>query len=820
MRLTVSFFSCVTDATPRVGEVPWPAGFDSFREGEKDGPLWSPALFEGARRLDAAVTTVRALVLDYDAKHGPYDPAELSERWQQYEHVLHSTHTPGGYRVILPYAEPVDPATHRAMYAWALQQDDRADPSCRNPSRAFYLPSCRPGLDDEPVFGYVHGALLGVDGGKVDLRTSSPSRAPSTTSKAPPSVAQKATAGGAADPYASLDGPQQREDIALIESRCAFAAHARADAATLSEPEWYAWLSIVARCHDGDTLVHDVGSAHPGYSREETDAKYERARAVGPATCAHVRSLSPACKGCPLQVTSPVQLGRAETEPDEDLQAAVTQAEEFLDVARRDEDKALVAVEKARRRLAVLRQANSTGSDDDVEAAVAALSGARAGQRAAERTRRGRERELAQARSRVSVEGLPTGADPAVWQRLRMQAKAPLPAATLGNVLAILDGDPRWSSRFSYDGFTLEVCLDQKPIPEEEATRLTAKFAYDYALDTQTVLVTECVRAVARRRVFHPVRDWLDGLRWDGVSRVGDLLVSGFGALVREDEGLVREIGKQFLVSLVARVWRPGEKVDTMLVLTGKQGMFKSTSFETLVSQPWFLSTKLDLTNKDSYIQLRGKWLVEFGEMAAMKRADDSTSKGWLSNRVDNYRAPYAKRAEDHPRQTVACGSANVDELLMDPTGYRRYRPVGVDRADIEWISRNREQLFAEAVVLYKAGERWWFDEGSPWGERMRKWAAPYQTTHPWTETVVAWLEQTAKTGKYGSFTTVDVLCLALGKNVGDLTEREQTAVGNVLRLIGCPRVGRTHQEGWHTTRYARPEGLGVGAKIIEVVRA
>jgi predicted P-loop ATPase len=824
--LHVSTFACVTDATPRAVTLDFPHDLDDFRVGGKDGPLWSPALFRGTRRLDAEVVSVCALVLDYDAKHGPYDPAELVERWCGYTHVIHSTHTPGGYRVILPYAAPISADVHRSVYLWALGLDDRADASCKNPSRAFYRPTCRD-LDTEPVFGYTEGALLDVDRLQIDLRvrpagSAHPSKPPAPTS---PTASAATTGAGAADVYASLDGPQQRESLALIETRCAFAAHARADAATLPEPEWYAWLSLVARCVDGDTLVHDIGSAHPGYSGYETEEKYARAKAVGPATCAHVRTLSPACKGCPLQVTSPVQLGRDTTHevpvPEEDLQAAVTQAEGFLDVARRDEDKAIVAVEMARRRLALLRSATSTASEEDVEAAVVALSGARAGQRAAERTRRGREKELRAARDRISVEGLPAGADPAVWQRLRMQAKAPMPADTLANVLTILDTDPRWSSRFSYDDFSLDVCLDGQPIPEEHATSLTAKLGYDYALDTVTPRVMECMRVAAKKRAFHPVRDWLDGLKWDGTSRVGDLLLRGFGADPLHDEALVREVGTQFIVSLVARVRKPGEKVDTMLILTGKQGMFKSTSFETLVGAPWFLSTKLDLSSKDSYIALRGKWLVEFGEMAAVKRTDDNTSKGWMSNKVDNYRAPYAKRAEDHPRQTVACGSTNEDEFLMDPTGYRRYRPFPVGRADIAWIGEHREQLFAEASVLYAAGKTWWFDEGTEWAERMQKWAAPYQTTHPWAETVVAWLEQTAKVPMREVFTITDVLVHALGKNVGDVTKVEHTDVGNILRAVGCPRSGRTMQDGVYTSRYRRPAGMGVGGKVVEMrVRA
>ena len=110
-----------------------------------------------------------------------------------------------------------------------------------------------------------------------------------------------------------------------------------------------------------------------------------------------------------------------------------------------------------------------------------------------------------------------------------------------------------------------------------------------------------------------------------------------------------------------------------LLVLVGAQGAKKSTSLETLVGEQWFGSTKLDLANKDSFLQLRGKWLYEIGEMEGIKRADANVSKQWLSNRVDTYRAPYARRAEDHPRQTVMAFSSS---FLPCHAGFTGSRPA------------------------------------------------------------------------------------------------------------------------------------------------
>ena len=379
------------------------------------------------------------------------------------------------------------------------------------------------------------------------------------------------------------------------------------------------------------------------------------------------------------------------------------------------------------------------------------------------------------------------------------------PLTNVANVLTVLDTDPRWSSRLTYDAFALDVCLDGAPLPEEQGTRLVGKLGTDYHLDTSTNVLLECVRATALDRSFHPVRNWLDGLRWDGTARLQDLTLRGFGALPQGDEGLVRLLGERFLLSMVARVMKPGEKVDTMLVLTGKQGMFKTTSFRTLVGQRWFANTKMDLANKDSFINLQGKWLVEFGEMAAVKAADDNVSKGWLSAEVDRFRAPYAKRAEDHPRQSVACGTTNADEFLQDPTGYRRYWPLSVRRADIAWLEEAREQLFAEAVVLYRAGRVWWFDEDTDEAARLKRFAAPYQTSHPWTEEIVRWLESTVGDRNLDVFSVVTVLTRCLQKPVQDIKRSDQTDVGNILKNIGCERLDRGDDEGFYTTRYRRP---------------
>jgi putative DNA primase/helicase len=131
-------------------------------------------------------------------------------------------------------------------------------------------------------------------------------------------------------------------------------------------------------------------------------------------------------------------------------------------------------------------------------------------------------------------------------------------------------------------------------------------------------------------------------------------------------------------------------------------------------------------------------------------------------------------------------GTTNEDEFLMDPTGWRRYHPVAVGCADLDWIAEHREQLFAEAVVRYRAGERWWYDEGTPEAERLARLVAPFQSTHPWEEVLYGWL-LARKTAE--PFTAVEVLRAALGRTPGDLTHAEKTVVGHILvHRLKCPK--------------------------------
>lgn len=221
----------------------------------------------------------------------------------------------------------------------------------------------------------------------------------------------------------------------------------------------------------------------------------------------------------------------------------------------------------------------------------------------------------------------------------------------------------------------------------------------------------EAVRMVAARHEYHPVRSYLTGLTWDGEKRLATWLRR---VCLVEDEWDDRDplqrylarVGTFFLMGMVARVLEPGVKFDYMLILEGRQGLGKSTLLRVLGGD-YFADTGLVLGDKDSYQQLQGRWLYEFGELDSFSKTEVSKIKLFIASVSDYFRASFDRRARDYPRQVAFGGTTNEDHYLTDPTGNRRFWPVRVTRQiDLAWLRENRDQLFAEAVRRVVAGAR------------------------------------------------------------------------------------------------------------------
>ena len=221
-------------------------------------------------------------------------------------------------------------------------------------------------------------------------------------------------------------------------------------------------------------------------------------------------------------------------------------------------------------------------------------------------------------------------------------------------------------------------------------------------------MVSRSVGAVAREIRVHPVRDYLTSLRWDGVPRLEQWVITYLGA---EDTILNRAIAARWMISGVARIMQPGAKVDHMLILEGPQGGKKSSAIKTLAGAEWFTDELAEIGSKDAAQQMRGIWIVEFAELDAISRAEVSRIKAFLTRTTDRYRPPYERYIITVPRQCIFAGSVNPETYLRDETGNRRFWPVRCGHIDIAALSRDRDQLWAEAAARYCEGAIWWFEE-------------------------------------------------------------------------------------------------------------
>lgn len=210
---------------------------------------------------------------------------------------------------------------------------------------------------------------------------------------------------------------------------------------------------------------------------------------------------------------------------------------------------------------------------------------------------------------------------------------------------------------------------------------------------------------------FHPVRDYLSALVWDGTARLDHWTQLCLGT---SNTAFARLAGRKTLIAAVARAFRPGCKMDTMLVLEGPQGLRKSSAIATLFGKDWTAeSVNLFDQHNKMVMSIMGSWAVELAEFVAVQRKDQNSVKGIITMASDRVVLPYAKAATDHPRQCVFIGTINPGEggYLTDSTGNRRYWPVEVSKVDLDLIASRRDQLWAEAYQGFEAGEPWWMTD-------------------------------------------------------------------------------------------------------------
>ena len=311
--------------------------------------------------------------------------------------------------------------------------------------------------------------------------------------------------------------------------------------------------------------------------------------------------------------------------------------------------------------------------------------------------------------------------------------------------------------------------------------------------------VAAAVTLVASERPYHPVRDYLQRLRWDGVERIETVALDVLGA---EDTRINRTMIWSWFVSAVARALKPGCKVDTSLVLVGPQGIGKSSFFRVLGGE-WFSDSAVDIESKDAMLQINSAWIYELGELDHVtSRSHAGRIKAFVSSQVDTYRAPYARAVEAIPRHNVIVGSTNETQFLTDATGDRRFWVVAATRVDVKALVRDRDQLWAEAVEQYGRGYGWWLAADA---ERAREEATEaHRVADPWEDAVAAWLAALSP-HEARAVTTQRLLTGACGVEIERIGTRESARVAQIMRRLGWEqrvlRVAGRSTRVWHSTQ-------------------
>jgi predicted P-loop ATPase len=381
-----------------------------------------------------------------------------------------------------------------------------------------------------------------------------------------------------------------------------------------------------------------------------------------------------------------------------------------------------------------------------------------------------------------------------LWkQQLRVGENGPKKCLT--NLMLFLRNMPQLGPNLRWNELSQEAEWHGRPLSEEDVVDIRMLIENEkYQPEKGDMDVA--IRRTAQDNRYHPIRDYLDGLKWDGKPRLDIWLSRIFGAPDTEYERL---IGPKWLIGAVARAYQPGCKMDNMLVLEGPQEIGKSSALRNLFGPDYFTEMSAELRDNKRFVeQILGKWVIEFAELATLRGANLEHAKAIITTQTDRVMRNYAKRATDHPRQCVLAATVNPQEdagYLRDATGNRRFWPVACTKVEMEALIRHRDQFWAEAVHRYRAGERWWLEGAEralASGEQEQRVAVD-----PWEDI----LTTSGKLFDHCAYTATQVLQEIIGMPKDRITKTDKARMGATLKRLGWKQFDakdadrRTYQE-------------------------
>lgn len=643
---------------------------------------WSPVDIVG-RRANANVRAVTMAVFDLDDI--PEDEMlEIGERLEGYEYLCVSSHShrpPDKYRtrLLMPLTRPVAPAEWAAVHRAAIAALDLpADPVCKDMARLYYLPTAPAG--STPLAERGRGVALDVD---ALLAYDAAHRAARATA-----APQLASAEAAAPVDLGFTGTG---DLAELRQRLGRLRLRKSRSTDPHDREHYELL---------DRVLRSAPLAEPG----------NRDNAVNKVATLAGFALPPRTPtGAAVEVlrASIVAMQCDPEGPEYWLNRAAFSYNRAM-VRRLERDAVNEAVnERLRSRLAGMAKQAPLGPAPHPDPTASPPA----------------PPPRATSATPLVVPGplLVAPEPPADWRReLIFKGESLRPCGE--NVYLILANAEETAGQFVWNEMekTLEVRGGPfRDTPPEILDVVVVDWLQrEWGMDVDVTTVGQRIERAARASAIDPLADYLTPLpaRWDGRRRIDEFLLDHCGAVCVDASGHnitdhVRRVSRQFFISLVARGLDPGCQVDTVLILEGPEGFYKTSTFRILGGE-WFCpGGQIVLGNKDSLMLAASNWIIEMAELASWRKAESFAMNAFLTQPWDQFRFPYGRRISKCPRRCVFVGTINPEEhgIFPDIGGVRRrYQPIRVGRRiDRDRVRAERDQLFAEAVLAYVAGERW-----------------------------------------------------------------------------------------------------------------
>lgn len=360
--------------------------------------------------------------------------------------------------------------------------------------------------------------------------------------------------------------------------------------------------------------------------------------------------------------------------------------------------------------------------------------------------------------------------------------------ATLGNTLRLNE-------------LTKRIELNGKVVEEPDDLRLT--LALDHGIQVSAADCVTIINRLSRLNSYHPIQEYLNQCS-ETYGTSTEILEGIAERYFGNQEPIYQTFFIKTLVAAVARVFEPGCKVDTALILQGPQGYRKSSFFRTLAGSDWFDDSMGSAMNeRDERLKLHQFWFLEWAELEGiLKRKDTSAVKSFLSCQVDTVRPPYGRNAISLKRRCIIVGSTNQSDFLSDATGNRRFWVVPVQHPiDIERLMRERDQIWAAALALYKSGYPLFLSQKEE--SEAAELNESYQSEDPWYGRIVAYLRDS----RINEVTTSEILTSALEIDVSHQSRREQMRASEVLKSLGWKRRRKMFR-GTRRQVWFNPESL------------